>query len=62
MRRKHRNRIHPAVAVAAIIALTVIVLSAEYHSNDSLISFKLLIVSIIAWITGVKMRRVLPIT
>ncbi|MEM2234017.1 MAG: hypothetical protein QXP81_10825 [Nitrososphaerota archaeon] len=57
-----RHRIHPLVAIVAIIAITLLCLSAEYHSNEPLVSLKIFAVSIIALICGIKLRRILPVT
>ncbi|MEM2197260.1 MAG: hypothetical protein QW290_09295 [Sulfolobales archaeon] len=58
---KRRYRIHPAVAVTAIICLTAMAITAQLHSGaDS--SLKVLIASIIGLIVGVKVRVKLPLT
>ena len=59
---KRRARIHPAIACTAIIALVVLCVSAELHSSEPLVSFKLAITAIIAAIAGIKVRHVLPVT
>ena len=62
MSMKKRVRIHPAIACTAILALTILCISAEFHSQDPLVSFKLAIAAIIAAIAGIKVRHVLPVT
>ena len=59
---KKQARIHPAIACCAILCLTLLCISAEFHSEDALVSFKLVIVAIMAAIAGIKVRHVLPVT
>jgi len=61
---RKRARIHPAVAVAGIAAVCVIVVSAEVHSDDPIVSLKLIALGIIGYLLGLKMRmlRWFPLT
>ena len=59
---KKRARIHPVIACTAILALVVLGISAEFHSQDPLVPFKLAIAAIIAGIAGIKVRYRLPVT
>jgi len=56
MSEKKRRRIHPGVAIAGIAAICVIVVSAEIHSDDPLVSLKLIALGIIGYVLGLKMR------
>jgi len=51
-----RKRIHPAVAIAGIAAVCIIIISAELHSDDPLITLKLIGLAIIGYVLGFKMR------
>jgi len=51
-----RKRIHPAVAIAGIAAVCIIIISAELHSDDPLVTLKLIGLAIIGYVLGVKMR------
>lgn len=44
------------VAVTAIVALVVIVVSAELHSGDPLLPLKLVVIGVVAYIAGVKIQ------
>ncbi|MEM2618898.1 MAG: hypothetical protein QW356_05385 [Candidatus Hadarchaeales archaeon] len=53
---------HPLVAVVAIVAITLLCLSAEQHSGEPLVSLKIFAVSVIGLICGIKLRHILPVT
>jgi len=53
---RKRARIHPAVAIAGIAAVCLIIVSAELHSDDPLLTLKLVGLAIIGYVLGVKMR------
>jgi len=55
-----RLRIHPAVACTAIVCITVLAVTAQHYGNDT--TWKIIAASIIAWILGVKLRHILPVT
>jgi hypothetical protein len=62
MARRHRARIHPAVAIAAILGVVILCVSAEIHARDPLVPLKLAAMALIGLIAGVKVRHVLPVT
>jgi len=53
---RKRKRIHPGVAIAGIAAICIIVVSGEIHSEDPLVSLKLIALAIIGYVLGLKMR------
>jgi len=57
---RKRLRIHPAVACTAMICITVLAVTAQYYGSDT--TWKIIAASIIAWILGVKLRHILPVT
>lgn len=59
---RSRYRMHPLVAVVAIVAITLLCLSAEQHSGEPLVSLKIFAVSVIGLICGIKLRHILPVT
>jgi len=60
---KKRYRIHPGIAITAIICLTAIAISAKLvYEESTAIILEQLIIFIIAFVVGVKLRHKLPIT
>lgn len=59
---KKRARIHPAVAVAAIAAVTILAVVAEILNPGSGETWKVAAAGIIAAIAGIKLRSILPVT
>jgi len=55
-----RFRIHPLVAVTAIICITALAITAQAYDGTEF--WKWIAISIIAWILGVKLRVKLPLT
>jgi len=43
-----------------MICITLLAVVAEHYGSDT--TWKIIAVSIIAWILGVKLRRILPVT
>jgi len=62
-RYKKRYRIHPAIAITAIIALTIIAIFAKLTFEESTaIILQEAIIALIMLIVGIKVRVKLPIT
>jgi len=55
-----RLRIHPAVACTAIICITILAVTAQHYGNNA--TWKVVAAAIIAWVLGVKLRHILPVT
>lgn len=62
MSQKKRARIHPVVAITAILALAALAIAAEYFNPGSGESIKIIVAAGIAGIAGVKLRQKLPVT
>jgi len=62
-REKKRYRIHPAIAITAIIALAIIAISAKLTFEESTaILIQQAIIALIMLIVGIKVRVKLPVT
>jgi len=60
---KKRYRIHPGIAITAIIALTIIAISAKLTFEESTaILIQEAIIGLIMLIVGIKVRVKLPLT
>jgi len=59
---RRRYRVHPGVAIAAIVCVTTLAVAAEHFNPQEGEAWKILAASIICWILGVKLRHILPVT
>jgi len=63
MSQKKRYRIHPGIAITAIIALTIIAIFAKLTFEESTaILLQQAIIALIMLIVGIKVRVKLPVT
>ena len=60
---KKRARVHPLIAITAIIALTAMAITQELLGEGTPTNqLKLVAASLIFWLLGIKMRNKLPLT
>jgi len=57
-----RKRIHPAIAITAMVCITILALGTQWLGTGGYEWLKVVAAGVIMWLVGIKVRPKLPLT